>query len=143
MSDSEEQKPKWVGMMDFQKPVRFSETVQSALDSVADPEDPFNKPDFCVLSYINHLFPTEPRHVGQVMADVQRQINQVDQEISEILEKQSVAQLDSEALLQQTKQAMRELFPQIMDIKPQTDMSETTVKEITRDIRQLDLVKKN
>ncbi|KRZ43116.1 Vacuolar protein sorting-associated protein 53 -like protein [Trichinella pseudospiralis] len=143
MSDSEEQKQKWLRMMHLQTPVRFSETVQSALDSVADPEDPFNKPDFCVISYINHLFPTEPRHIGQVMADVQRQINQVDQEISEILERQSVAQLDSEALLQQTKQAMRELFAQIMDIKRQTDMSETTVKEITRDIRQLDLAKKN
>ncbi|KRY01493.1 Vacuolar protein sorting-associated protein 53 -like protein [Trichinella pseudospiralis] len=145
MSDSEEQKQKWLRMMHLQTPVRFSETVQSALDSVADPEDPFNKPDFCVLSYINHLFPTEPSlgHIGQVMADVQRQINQVDQEISEILERQSVAQLDSEALLQQTKQAMRELFAQIMDIKRQTDMSETTVKEITRDIRQLDLAKKN
>ncbi|OUC46796.1 hypothetical protein D917_01553, partial [Trichinella nativa] len=122
-----------------------SETVQSALDSVADPEDPFNKPDFCAISYINHLFPSEPSlgHVGQVMADVQRQIDQVDQEISDILEKQSVAQLDSEALLEQTKQAMRELFGRIMDIKRQTDMSETTVKEITRDIRQLDLAKKN
>ncbi|KRZ01465.1 Vacuolar protein sorting-associated protein 53 -like protein [Trichinella zimbabwensis] len=135
MSDSEEQKPKWLRMMDLQTPVRFSETVQSALDSVADPEDRFNKPDFCVLSYINHLFPTEP--------SLGNSINQVDQEISEILEKQSVAQLDSEALLQQTKQAMRELFAQIMDIKRQTDMSETTVKEITRDIRQLDLAKKN
>ncbi|XP_003377731.1 vacuolar protein sorting-associated protein 53-like protein, partial [Trichinella spiralis] len=143
--DSEEQKPKWLRVMDLQTPVRFSETVQSALDSVADPEDPFNKPDFCAISYINHLFPSEPSlaHVGQVMADVQRQIDQVDQEISDILEKQSVAQLDSEALLEQTKQAMRELFGRIMDIKRQTDMSETTVKEITRDIRQLDLAKKN
>lgn len=40
-------------------------------------------------------------------------------------------------------QVMRQLFAQITDIKSKAEQSEETVREITRDIKQLDCAKKN
>ena len=44
---------------------------------------------------------------------------------------------------QEAKTAIQELFTRVREIKAKTDMSETMVKEITRDIKQLDVAKKN
>ena len=44
---------------------------------------------------------------------------------------------------QEAKAAIQELFSQIKEIKVKTEVSESMVKEITRDIKQLDVAKKN
>ncbi|CDW54396.1 Vacuolar protein sorting-associated protein 53-li ke protein [Trichuris trichiura] len=67
----------------------------------------------------------------------------INEEISQILEMQSSSTVDGQAALQEAKLVMRELFDKVLEIKRKTDMSDTMVTEITRDMKQLDLAKKN
>uniref|UniRef100_A0A5S6QT54 Vacuolar protein sorting-associated protein 53 homolog n=1 Tax=Trichuris muris TaxID=70415 RepID=A0A5S6QT54_TRIMR len=131
--------------LELEAPVKFSPAVQSALDSICDPNDPFNREDFSVVEHINKLFSTEPSliHVEEVMQDLDNEVARINEEICHILEMQSSSSVDGQAALQEAKLVMRELFDKVLEIKRKTDMSDTMVTEITRDMKQLDLAKKN
>lgn len=70
-------------------------------------------------------------------------IQEIDTEIADIVQCQSAATVDGQQAVLDAKIAIQELFTRIREIKTKTDMSESMVKEITRDIKQLDHAKKN
>ncbi len=65
----------------------------------------------------------------------------VDGEMAELVQSQSSAGKEGQVALQEAKSAIQELFTRIREIKAKTDLSESMVKEITRDIKQLGTVK--
>lgn len=71
------------------------------------------------------------------------EIQDIDTEIADIVQSQSAASVDAQQAVLDSKVAIQELFTRVREIKAKTDMSESMVKEITRDIKQLDHAKKN
>ncbi|PSN33185.1 putative ATP-dependent RNA helicase kurz [Blattella germanica] len=98
--------------------ISFPPEVQSAIEQVLPSNDPLDHPDFNAVDYINSLFPTE-------------------QSLS------NIDDVDGRAALEEAQKVIRQLFVHIADIKAKAEQSEEMVKEITRDIKQLDCAKRN
>lgn len=107
--------------------------------------DPLDQPDFNPVDYINTLFPTEQSlsNIDDVINKMEQEIHHIDKDIRVIVRGQTNNSQDGKAALENAQKAMRQLFVQIKDIKSKAEQSEETVKEITRDIKQLDFAKKN
>jgi len=145
--------------------LKFSDSVEKALASIAKDGDPFSMPDFNMTAYINQLFPTEQSlckscvchyiaklfmyislflgNIDDVMLKVKNEIKQINGEIAEVVQNRNISSLDGQKVVIDCKLSIQELFSKIREIKSKTDMSENMVKEITRDIKQLDVGKKN
>lgn len=108
-------------------------------------QDPLDKADFNAVDYINNLFPTEQSlsNIGEVIGDVQTKIRHLDKEIKTCIRSQSGVSQDGAAALEEAQRAISQLFIRIKDIRSKAEKSEHTVREITRDIKQLDTAKKN
>ncbi|XP_076364592.1 vacuolar protein sorting 53 [Tachypleus tridentatus] len=123
----------------------FPPEVQSAIEHVLPSSDPLDRPDFNAVDYINTLFPTEQSlsNIDDVIGRMRFKIRQLDDEIRIVVRGQtSVGQSGREAL-EEAQTAIKELFSRIKDIKDKAEKSEQMVKEITRDIKQLDHAKRN
>jgi len=129
-------------------------------------DDPLDKADFNAVDYINNLFPTEQSlsNIEEVMSDFQGKIKSLDSEIKtwlitksvyqnvgivlilfccfSIRSQSEVSQHGGEAL-EEAQRAISQLFVRIKDIRAKAEKSEHTVREITRDIKQLDTAKRN
>ncbi|KAB7507366.1 Vacuolar protein sorting-associated protein 53-like protein [Armadillidium nasatum] len=83
--------------------------------------DPFDSPDFNSVDYINEKFPAEQslHHIDEVLEHMRVKITSIDDEISSVV--RSLTNVEQE----------------------RASESESRVKEITRDIKQLDVAKKN
>ena len=108
-------------------------------------EDPLDKADFNPTDYINNLFPTEQSlsNIEEVIGDFQGKIRQLDSEIKTCIRSQSGVSEDGAAALNEAQRAISQLFGRIKDIRAKAEKSEHTVREITRDIKQLDFAKRN
>uniref|UniRef100_A0A8C1T437 Vacuolar protein sorting-associated protein 53 homolog n=1 Tax=Cyprinus carpio TaxID=7962 RepID=A0A8C1T437_CYPCA len=91
-------------------------------------QDPLDRADFNAVEYINTLFPTEQVIIQLVLTVVRGQTN--------------VGQ-DGRQALEEAQKAIQQLFGKIKDIKDKAEKSEQMVKEITRDIKQLDHAKRH
>ena len=107
--------------------------------------DPLDQPDFNAVDYINSLFPTEQSlsNIDDVIGKMEQEIHCIDKEIRTLVRGQTTSSQDGKVALEDAQKAMRQLFVHIKDIKTKAEQSEETVKEITRDIKQLDFAKKN
>ncbi|KAJ8667632.1 hypothetical protein QAD02_009295 [Eretmocerus hayati] len=119
--------------------------VQAVIAKVFPSDDPLDQPDFDPTDYINTLFPNE-----QSLANVDERINKMklemshnDRVIRNIVRNQSIYAQEGRDALKQAQISMKNLFAQMREIKSMAEQSEETVKEITRDIKQLDFAKKN
>ena len=123
----------------------FPPEVQTAIEAVLPSEDPLDSPDLDVVTYINKLFPTEQSLVGleDTMADLNCQVSNIDDEMRLMVRSQTQVGGDAAAALEDAQTAIIQLFSQIREIKNAAEESEEMVKEITRDIKQLDTAKKN
>lgn len=70
-------------------------------------------------------------------------IHNIDTEISSVVRGQTTASQDGRQALEEAQKGIKQLFVQIKDIKERAEKSEEMVREITRDIKQLDCAKKN
>nr|CAB3267648.1 vacuolar protein sorting-associated protein 53 homolog [Phallusia mammillata] len=125
--------------------LHFSDDVQSVLGNVFPSSDPLEQPNFNVVDYINNLFPTEQSlaSIDDVVAKVEGKIKHLDHDIKTAVRKQTTAGVDGQQALEEAQLAIHELFAKIKNIKDRADQSEQMVKEITRDIKQLDQAKRN
>lgn len=125
--------------------VDFPSDVQEAIEEVFPSNDPLDQPDFNVVDYINSLFPTEQSlsNLDDVVAKMETRMNSLDDEIRTIVRGQTTVGQDGRAALEEAQKAIRQLFIQISDIKCKAEQSEETVREITRDIKQLDCAKRH
>ncbi|CAA9997802.1 unnamed protein product [Nesidiocoris tenuis] len=125
--------------------INFPEEVQRAIDQVIPSTDPLDQPDFDPVTYINSIFPTEQSlsNLDDFLNKMETEISKIDGEIRSVVRGQTNSGNDGRAALEEAHKVMRQLFAQITDIKSKAEQSEETVREITRDIKQLDCAKKN
>lgn len=132
--------------LDFlENSITYPSEVQELIASVFPSDDPLQQPNFNVVDHINKLFPTEQSlsTIDDVVADVESKISELDEEISQSLHSQTHSVQDGEQALEDAQLAITDLFIKIKNIKDRAEQSEQTVKEITRDIKQLDQAKRN
>nr|XP_018910768.1 PREDICTED: vacuolar protein sorting-associated protein 53 homolog [Bemisia tabaci] len=123
----------------------FPPEVQNAIEQVIPSTDPLDKPDFNAVNYINSLFPTEQSlsNIDDVINKMEDQIQFIDEEIRVVVRGQTNAGQDGRAALEDAQRVIRKLFSHVRNIKEKSEKSEETVREITRDIKQLDCAKRN
>ena len=125
--------------------VRFPPEVQAAIQTVMPSQDPLDSPDLDVVVYINKLFPTEASLGGleDSMGMLSGQVASIDEDMRRMVRSQTQVGGDAAAALEEAQTAILQLFNQMRDIKNAAEESEDMVKEITRDIKQLDTAKRN
>lgn len=74
---------------------------------------------------------------------MENQIHTIDNEISTVIRSQIEASKEGREALDESQKIIKQLFTHIKDIKERAEKSEEMVREITRDIKQLDCAKKN
>ncbi|KAF7990155.1 hypothetical protein HCN44_009890 [Aphidius gifuensis] len=123
----------------------FPTSVQSVIEQVLPSTDPLDQPNFNVVDYINTMFPTEQSlsNIDDVINEMEYNICSIDKEIRTVVRGQTDSSQDGRSALDNAQKVIRQLFVHIKDIKDKAEQSEDTVKEITRDIKQLDSAKKN
>ncbi|XP_065054602.1 vacuolar protein sorting-associated protein 53 homolog [Rhopilema esculentum] len=123
----------------------FPEDVESAIAEVISGNDPLDNKDFNPVDYINKLFPTEQSlaNIDNVMGRIRLRIRRLDGEIRTAIRGQTEVGHDGRQALEEAKSSIHDLFSKIKDIKEKAEKSEQMVKEITRDIKQLDHAKRH
>lgn len=74
---------------------------------------------------------------------MENKINAIDNEISTVVRGQIEASEEGRHALDEAQKVIKQLFTHITDIKGRAEKSEEMVREITRDIKQLDCAKRN
>ncbi|GJQ81321.1 hypothetical protein Trydic_g20533 [Trypoxylus dichotomus] len=125
--------------------INFPPEVQKAIEEVLPSKDPLDQPDFNTIDYINSLFPTEQSlsNIDEVVSKMENKIQTIDNEISAVVRGQTTASQDGRQALDDAQKVIKQLFVHIKDIKEHAERSEEMVREITRDIKQLDCAKRN
>ncbi|CAL7944693.1 unnamed protein product [Xylocopa violacea] len=123
----------------------FPPSVQNVIEQVLPSTDPLDQLNFNVVDYINSLFPTEQSlsNIDDVVNNMELQIRTIDKEIRSVVRGQTNVGQDGKAALEDAQKVIKQLFVHIKDIKDKAEQSEEVVKEITRDIKQLDFAKRN
>ncbi|XP_062328292.1 vacuolar protein sorting-associated protein 53 homolog isoform X1 [Osmerus eperlanus] len=119
--------------------------VQLAIEQVFPSQDPLDRADFNAVEYINTLFPTEQSlaNIDDVVNKIRLKIRRLDDSIRTVVRGQTNVGQDGRHALEEAQVAIQQLFGKIKDIKDKAEKSEQMVKEITRDIKQLDHAKRH
>lgn len=107
--------------------------------------DSIENPDFNAADYINQLFPTEQSlsTIDDVLIKMETECHQIDENIRSVVRSQTTTAQEGRCALSEAQNVIVHLFDQIIEIKTRAEKTEDMVKEITRDIKQLDWAKKN
>ncbi|KAL2096130.1 hypothetical protein ACEWY4_008278 [Coilia grayii] len=130
---------------DLEAILHLSPEVQLAIEQVFPSQDPLDRPDFNAVEYINTLFPTEQSlaNIDDVVNKIRLKIRRLDDNIRTVVRGQTNVGQDGRQALEEAQKAIQQLFGKIKDIKDKAEKSEQMVKEITRDIKQLDHAKRH
>ncbi|XP_060115277.1 vacuolar protein sorting-associated protein 53 homolog isoform X2 [Heteronotia binoei] len=125
--------------------LQLAPEVQLAIEQVFPSQDPLDRSDFNAVEYINTLFPTEQSlaNIDDVVNKIKLKIRRLDDNIRTVVRGQTNVGQDGRQALEEAQKAIQQLFGKIKDIKDKAEKSEQMVKEITRDIKQLDHAKRH
>ncbi|KAM5309597.1 vacuolar protein sorting-associated protein 53 homolog [Glossophaga mutica] len=125
--------------------LQLTPDVQLAIEQVFPSQDPLDRADFNAVEYINTLFPTEQSlaNIDEVVNKIRLKIRRLDDNIQTVVRAQTNVGQDGRQALEEAQKAIQQLFGKIKDIKDKAEKSEQMVKEITRDIKQLDHAKRH
>ncbi|KAJ1185847.1 hypothetical protein NDU88_002634 [Pleurodeles waltl] len=125
--------------------LHLSPEVQQAIEQVFPSQDALDRADFNAVEYINSLFPTEQSlaNIDDVVNKIRLKIRRLDDNIRTVVRGQTNVGQDGRQALEEAQKAIQQLFGKIKDIKDKAEKSEQMVKEITRDIKQLDHAKRH
>jgi len=124
----------------------LSSRVESAIKKIlGDDVTEFDGPEFSAVDYVNKHFPDESSLSGLDVAigDLDAEIASLDGSILETVREQSSAGGSAARDVAEAKDSIGDLHGKIKEIKRKADASEAMVQEICRDIRRLDVAKKN
>lgn len=123
--------------------VEISEKVRKVIDGMGRTE--LCRGSMDVIEQINALFPTEQSlsHLDAVMVQIDRECAALDEELAELVQAHGNAGEGGDKALAEAHAAMAELEARVNSIRMKTQSSETVVQEMTRDIKQLDVAKRN
>ncbi|XP_067306734.1 vacuolar protein sorting-associated protein 53 homolog isoform X2 [Pseudorasbora parva] len=130
---------------DLEAILHLTPEVQLAIEQVFPSQDPLDRADFNAVEYINTLFPTEQSlaNIDEVVNNIRLKIRRLDDNIRTVVRGQTNVGQDGRQALEEAQKAIQQLFGKIKDIKDKAEKSEQMVKEITRDIKQLDHAKRH
>ncbi|XP_037533393.1 vacuolar protein sorting-associated protein 53 homolog [Nematolebias whitei] len=130
---------------DLEAILHLTPEVQLAIEQVFPSQDPLDRADFNAVEYINTLFPTEQSlaNIDDVVNKIRLKIHRLDDDIRTVVRGQTNVGQDGRQALEEAQIAIQQLFGKIKDIKDKAEKSEQMVKEITRDIKQLDHAKRH
>ncbi|XP_003227928.2 vacuolar protein sorting-associated protein 53 homolog [Anolis carolinensis] len=130
---------------DLEDALQLAPEVQLAIEQVFPSQDPLDRADFNAVEYINTLFPTEQSlaNIDDVVNKIKLKIRRLDDNIRTVVRGQTNVGQDGREALEEAQKAIQQLFGKIKDIKDKAEKSEQMVKEITRDIKQLDHAKRH
>eukprot|EP01138_Halocafeteria_seosinensis_P001605 gb/GECG01001644.1/.p1 GENE.gb/GECG01001644.1/~~gb/GECG01001644.1/.p1 ORF type:complete len:957 (+),score=153.97 gb/GECG01001644.1/:1-2871(+) len=124
----------------------FSDEVEAVFRQVfPKSKDELDLPDFDVYDYINRKFPDEDS-LGDLDDEIVRcdhEIEQLDKSIASSVREQATNSSKAVKEVEDAKLSISELFSKISEIKTKSINSESMVQEICRDIKQLDVAKRN
>lgn len=125
--------------------LQLTPEVQLAIEQVFPSQGPLDQADFNAVEYINTLFPTEQSlaNIDDVVNKIRLKIRRLDDNIRTVVRGQTNVGQDGRQALEEAQKAIQQLFGKIKDIKDKAEKSEQMVKEITRDIKQLDHAKRH
>uniref|UniRef100_A0A1Q3F4F8 Vacuolar protein sorting-associated protein 53 homolog n=1 Tax=Culex tarsalis TaxID=7177 RepID=A0A1Q3F4F8_CULTA len=123
----------------------LSDEVQRAIEQVLQSSDPLDAPEFDPTEYVNQLFPNEQSlsNIDDVIAKMEVDIGLIDDRIRSVVRGQVNTGENGRVALREAQQSITQLFALITDIKSRAEQTEDMVREITRDIKQLDSAKNN
>ncbi|EJW86688.1 hypothetical protein WUBG_02401 [Wuchereria bancrofti] len=123
--------------------VTFSERVIHTIASVSG--DGLRPSGVDVVDQINALFPTEQSlsHLDSVMHSIKNEIVSLDRQLAKLVETHEKAGAKGGQALDEAHAAMRDLEERVQAVCLKTQSSENVVQEMTRDIKQLDVAKRN
>ncbi|KAH8263011.1 hypothetical protein KR044_003043 [Drosophila immigrans] len=135
------------GQMMGTNKIQFSKEVKQVIDKVlkTDEQDPMDAPDFNTVDYINQLFPNEQSlaTIDETIQRMQCEVSLIDDNIRSVVRGQTNTGQDGQLALCEAQKVISSLFSHIIDVKTRAERTEEMVKEITRDIKQLDCAKRN
>lgn len=123
----------------------ITKEVQNAIDRVLKTDDPMDSPNFKTVEYINQMFPNEQSlaSIDDIITKMQFECTVIDDNIRGVVRGQTNTGQDGRIALNEAQKVINSLYTQIIDVKTRAEKTEEMVKEITRDIKQLDCAKKN
>jgi len=115
------------------------------LGDTSEVPDPLDADNFCAVDYINKQFPNEVSlsELDGFVDSLKGQQIQIDEDIRYAVRRQAACGRRARADLDEAKSAVRELFERIKAIKSKAQQSETLVSDVCRDIKSLDIAKRN
>lgn len=125
--------------------IEISAEVQSTIEQVLTSDDPLDKSDFNLVTYINELFPNEQSlvNIDDVLNEMKIKISYLDDEIRTVVRRQNITEAEGKEALINAKNVIIQLTNRIKTIKEKARNSQKMVDEITSDIKQLDNAKRN
>uniref|UniRef100_A0A1I8NPW7 Vacuolar protein sorting-associated protein 53 homolog n=1 Tax=Stomoxys calcitrans TaxID=35570 RepID=A0A1I8NPW7_STOCA len=125
--------------------IHFTKEVKQVIDKVLKSDDPMDAPDFNCVDYINQLFPNEQSlaTIDETIQRMQCEVSLIDDNIRSVVRGQTNTGQDGQMALYEAQKVISTLYDHIIDVKTRAEKTEEMVKEITRDIKQLDCAKRN
>ncbi|GAA5817199.1 hypothetical protein MFLAVUS_010742 [Mucor flavus] len=126
--------------------VKVSPHLENKALSILNVKNPLDSPDFDPTQYLNKLFPNEQSlgSVDGVLDKLRVKMKEMNQEAERLTDTQFIkGGQDGNKDLDKAKEAIRELFKKIQDIKLKAAQSESMVQEITHDVKSLDYAKRH
>ena len=110
-----------------------------------DSFDEFDSPDFDPISYINSKFPDESSLKGldQQIAMIKEQLDTANTDIMGSIQQHALLNLDIEKEVKTSRDNLKNIIQDVHSIKEKAESSEALVTEMCKDIKSLDIAKKN
>ncbi|VDN36402.1 unnamed protein product [Gongylonema pulchrum] len=143
VSDGSAEVKKSTGLEVDEDEITFSDKVAQAIDGIGHSE--LCRADVDVIDQINRLFPTEQSlsQLDTVMRSIEDEIVGLDSQLAELVETHGEAGIEGDQALCEAHSSMEDLEERVRAICLKTRSSESVVQEMTRDIKQLDVAKRN
>ncbi|VDK73148.1 unnamed protein product [Litomosoides sigmodontis] len=128
---------------DLEDEVIFSDKVINAVASISG--DGLSRAEMDVVDQINALFPTEQSlsQLDSVMHSIEDEMVDLDCQLAKLVETHGKTGIEGDQALREAYAAMKDLEERVRTVCLKTQSSESVVQEMTRDIKQLDVAKRN
>ncbi|CAK1549088.1 unnamed protein product [Leptosia nina] len=125
--------------------LNFPASVMSRIEELMGGTEQFDSDEFDAVSYINKVFPTEQSLSGVETAAARCEFHlaAVQHDIRRLVQAQHDQRISGHEALLEARKCISELALQVTDINKKAERSESMVREITSEIKQLDCAKWN
>ncbi|XP_041983699.1 uncharacterized protein LOC121736517 [Aricia agestis] len=125
--------------------LNFPSSVMSRIEELMGGTEQFDNDEFDAVAYINRVFPTEQSLSGveSAASRCEYKLASVRHDIQRLVRAQHDQRIAGQQALLEAQQCIAELALQVADINKKAERSESMVREITAEIKQLDCAKWN